>query len=110
MAASVKRLYNDTCQVCGTRLVNAAGAYSEGAHIRPLGVPHNGPDTLDNILCLCPNCHALFDGHALTVQPDGTVLQLGESIGKLTVIPEHGLDFKQLAYQHEISTAPSRQI
>jgi hypothetical protein len=33
----------------------------EAAHIRPLGAPHNGPDTLDNTLCLCPNHHVLFD-------------------------------------------------
>jgi putative restriction endonuclease len=107
VAASVKRLYDNTCQICGTRLLTAAGPYSEGAHIRPLGVPHNGPDTLENILCLCPNCHALFDGHALTVQPDGTVLRLGESIGNLTVAAEHRLNFGHLAYQLEISSAKS---
>ena len=33
----------------------------EAAHIRPLGAPHNGPDTLDNTLCLCPNHHVPFD-------------------------------------------------
>jgi putative restriction endonuclease len=107
VAASVKRLYDNTCQICGTRLLTAAGPYSEGAHIRPLGVPHNGPDTLENILCLCPNCHALFDGHALTVHPDGTVLRLGESIGELTVAAEHRLNFEHLAYQLEISRAKS---
>jgi predicted restriction endonuclease len=66
---AIKRLYDNTCQICRTRLVTASGPYSEGAHIRPLGIPHNGPDTLENILCLCPNCHALFDGHALTELP-----------------------------------------
>jgi hypothetical protein len=33
----------------------------EAAHIRPLGAPHNGPDTWDNTLCLCPNHHVPFD-------------------------------------------------
>ncbi|WP_427136632.1 YDG/SRA domain-containing protein [Pseudarthrobacter sp. S9] len=107
VAASVKRLYDNTCQICGIRLLTAAGPYSEGAHIRPLGVPHKGPDTLENILCLCPNCHALFDGHALTVQPDRTVLKLGEPIGKLTIAAEHRLNFEHLAYQLEISRAKS---
>jgi putative restriction endonuclease len=107
VAASVKRLYENTCQICRTRLLTAAGPYSEGARIRPLGVPHNGPDTLENILCLFPNCHALFDGHALTVQPDGTVLRLGEPVGELTVAAEHRLNFGHLAYQLEISRAKS---
>jgi putative restriction endonuclease len=103
VAASVKRLYDNTCQICRTRLVTAAGPYSEGAHIRPLGIPHNGPDTLDNLLCLCPNCHALFDGHALTVLPDHTILKLGEPTGTLTVTAEHRLNDDHLAYQREIS-------
>jgi putative restriction endonuclease len=107
VTASVKRLYDNTCQICGIRLVTAAGPYSEGAHIRPLGIPHNGPDTLENILCLCPNCHVLFDGHALTVQPDRTVLKLGEPTGKLTIAVQHRLNFEQLVYQMEISTSES---
>lgn len=109
VAASVKRLYDNTCQICKTRLLTAAGPYSEGAHIRPLGVPHNGPDTLENILCLCPNCHVLFDGHALTVHPDRTVLKLGEPTGKLTITAAHRLNFEHLAYQLEISRAKSNR-
>jgi putative restriction endonuclease len=109
VAASVKRLYDNTCQICKTRLLTAAGPYSEGAHIRPLGVPHNGPDTLENILCLCPNCHALFDGHALTVHPDRTVLKLGQPAGKLTIAAAHRLNFEHLAYQLEISRAKSNR-
>ncbi|MBE3142597.1 MAG: HNH endonuclease, partial [Planctomycetes bacterium] len=30
-------------------------------HIKPLGSPHYGRDRRDNILCLCPNCHAKLD-------------------------------------------------
>jgi putative restriction endonuclease len=104
VAASIKRLYDNTCQICSIRLVTSAGPYSEGAHIRPLGVPHNGPDTLDNILCLCPNCHTLLDGHALTIRPDGTVLNLGKPIGKLVVAKSHGLNFEHVGYQEQISS------
>ncbi len=107
VAASVKRLYDNSCQICSTRLVTAAGPYSEGAHIRPLGIPHNGPDTMENILCLCPNCHTLFDGHALTIQSDGTVVNLGEPFGTLMVDPEHRLNADHIAYQKKISTAKS---
>ncbi|WP_406603762.1 HNH endonuclease [Neolewinella aquimaris] len=27
----------------------------------PLGAPHNGPEDLSNLLCLCPNYHVKFD-------------------------------------------------
>lgn len=108
VAASVKRLYNDTCQICGTRLRTPAGPYSEGAHIRPLGIPHNGPDTLANILCLCPNCHKLLDGHALTLCPDGTVLYMGEVHGQLTISSTHQLDQEHLMYHQQISASPSQ--
>lgn len=105
---SVKKLYDNTCQICDTKLVTAAGPYSEGAHIRPLGIPHNGPDTLDNVLCLCPNCHVLFDGHALTVRQDGIVLKMGEPAGKLRIAPDHQINFGHFAYQQQISTGVSR--
>lgn len=105
VAVSVKRIYDNTCQICSTRLMTAAGPYSEGVYIRPLGVPHNGPDTLENILCLCPNCHVLFDGHALTIRPDGTVLKLGETVGQLTVARVHRPNFDHLAYHQAISSS-----
>jgi putative restriction endonuclease len=60
-ARRIKELYDYTCQMCDTRLEGLAGPYAEAAHIRPLGAPHDGPDTPDNILCLCPNHHVLFD-------------------------------------------------
>lgn len=51
----------------------AAGPYAEGAHIRGLGRPHNGPDDETNMLCLCPNDHFLFDAGAIYVDADGSV-------------------------------------
>lgn len=57
----VKALYDFRCQVCGLRLETAAGPYAEGGHLRPVGRPHNGPDTVDNVLCLCPNDHVRLD-------------------------------------------------
>ena len=107
VAASVKRLYGNKCQMCGTQLKTAAGAYAEAAHIRPLGIPHNGPDVLSNLLCLCPNCHTEFDGHAVAVDGEGRVYRFGHQIGELHVRPEHELDFSQLAYHQEISRSRS---
>ncbi|WP_347878454.1 YDG/SRA domain-containing protein [Streptomyces subrutilus] len=67
VVSEVKRMYNNTCQVCSLRLVVSleGEAYSEGAHIQAVGTPHFGADRIENVLCLCPNCHALFDRGAL---------------------------------------------
>ncbi|MFC6065179.1 YDG/SRA domain-containing protein [Streptomyces ochraceiscleroticus] len=72
----VKELYDNTCQICGTRLVISptGGAYSEAAHIQAMGKPHNGPDKVWNVLCLCPNCHTLFDRGALQLTDDLDVI------------------------------------
>lgn len=70
VAESVKRLHDYRCQVCGERLDTAAGSYAEAAHIRPLGRPHNGPDVAENVLCLCPNHHVLFDQFGLAIADD----------------------------------------
>lgn len=70
MARELKAHYDYRCQVCGMRLTTPAGPYAEAAHIRPLGRPHNGPDTFDNLLCLCPNHHVLFDHGAFSLTDD----------------------------------------
>jgi putative restriction endonuclease len=76
----VKDRHGNRCQVCGVVLSVPGGSYSEAAHVRPLGAPHYGPDTVDNVLCLCPNDHVLFDRGAIwidddmRVQPNGTPL------------------------------------
>jgi putative restriction endonuclease len=62
LSRHVKAIYEDRCQICQTRIPGLGGRrYSEGAHVKPLGNPHLGPDTLDNILCLCPNHHVQLD-------------------------------------------------
>lgn len=58
----IKKLYNNTCQICGLQLnVGKDKYYSEVHHIIPLGKPHNGKDSLDNMICVCPNCHVQLD-------------------------------------------------
>lgn len=94
----VKALHGSRCQVCGERLATPAGFYAEAAHIRPLGAPHHGPDVLGNVLCLCPNHHALFDFGSFSVAPDYTLLGLP---GHLRVHPPHQPDPAQLAYHQQ---------
>lgn len=63
--AWIKHIYQDRCQICGTVIRLSDATYSEGAHIQGLGFPHNGPDIVENMLCLCPNCHVRFDKGAV---------------------------------------------
>jgi hypothetical protein len=66
----VKDLYENRCQVCGERLEILPGKfYAEAHHLQPIGGEHKGPDVKDNILCLCPNHHALFDYFAIFLDP-----------------------------------------
>jgi hypothetical protein len=62
LSRRVKELHGYKCQICGRTIQLPDGThYAEGHHIQPLGAPHNGPDILANILCLCPNHHAELD-------------------------------------------------
>lgn len=91
----VKELYDYHCQVCEIRLEGSAGPYAEAAHIRPLGAPHNGPDTLDNLLCLCPNHHVLFDYGGFAIAHDFSLVGLE---GKLMRKAEHQLNLDYILY------------
>ncbi len=93
LALTVKQMYRYSCQMCGLRLSTPAGPYAEAAHVLPLGRPHNGPDELANMLCLCPNHHVLFDYGAVGVEDDLSLIGLP---GRLRVSGKHGLNEEYL--------------
>ncbi|WP_407493823.1 YDG/SRA domain-containing protein [Pseudooceanicola sp. MF1-13] len=99
LGRKVKELHDYTCQVCGFRLDCAGGAYAEAAHIRPLGAPHNGPDELANLLCLCPNHHILLDRGALSTGDD---LRVSNTGNPLRLVRKHLLSLEHLRYQRSI--------
>lgn len=107
----VKAIHDYTCQICRTQIETLTGPYAEAAHIRPLGRPHNGPDTESNVLCLCPNCHVQFDRLALYVEPDGGIHRTlsGERIGMLRSVPAHHVDPAQLTYQKALCRPDGNQ-
>ncbi len=98
MARQVKVRYDYRCQMCGTRLEGSAGPYAEGAHIRPLGRPHNGPDEVDNIICLCTNHHVLFDHGGVAINDDLTLIGIG---GQLEEARWHKINREHLRYHRE---------
>jgi len=70
LARDVKVANEFCCQICGEQLVLKDGSpYAEAHHIKPLGGEHNGPDVRENILCVCPNHHALLDYGAIKLDP-----------------------------------------
>ena len=91
----VKNLYNHTCQITGVRLETPSGPYAEACHIRPVGRPHNGPDVVENVLCLSPNMHVLFDFGAITLSDD---FNLSGMDGDLTLHPNHNLSLESIRY------------
>jgi putative restriction endonuclease len=97
-ARRIKALYDYRCQMCGVRLEGLAGPYAEAAHIRPLGAPHHGPDTPDNILCLCPNHHVLLDHGGVGISEDLSLIGVE---GRLTVHPQHQISEEHLRYRRE---------
>lgn len=98
VAERVKDLHGHRCQVCGIRIETAAGPYAEAAHIRPLGPPHDGPDEMENILCLCPNHHVLFDQHGFAIAEDLSLIGLE---GRLRTHPRHPLHPAHLRYHRQ---------
>jgi putative restriction endonuclease len=97
-ARQIKDLYDYRCQMCRTRLEGLAGPYAEAAHVRPLGAPHHGPDTPDNLICLCPNHHVLFDHGGVGISED---LSLIGAEGRLHLDPQHQISEEHLRYHRE---------
>lgn len=88
----IKSIYQDICQVCGVGIEIPGGRkYSEVHHIRPLGKPHDGPDETQNMLCVCPNCHARLDYGAIQLRT--------QALKKLD--PAHKLSKNHLTYHNE---------
>jgi putative restriction endonuclease len=105
MANVVKALHNHTCQVCGQCLVLPGGAaYAEGAHIRPLGTPHNGPDVKENVLCLCPNDHVRFDHGAIYLTNKLVVIDgnAGVEVAPLRPAKGHQIDIQHVAFHRRL--------
>jgi putative restriction endonuclease len=99
----VKEMHGYVCQMCGEMIAIASGAYAEGAHIRPLGRPHDGPDVEANVLCLCPNDHVRFEFGTYVIGDDLVVTDrvTGRTIGALRTVAGHRIDTAHVAYHRE---------
>ncbi|GAA3499263.1 hypothetical protein GCM10019016_063670 [Streptomyces prasinosporus] len=111
LARRVKELEDNRCQICGTALRHLNRPYSQAAHVRGLGSPHHGPDELQNLLCLCPNCHVLFDGLEIYVDSDGLVRGTRDDRDPrpLRRAPGHPVDEAHIAYHRTLCTLTVRK-
>ena len=100
LANNIKLLYKFECQVCAQAIPTKKGFYAEGAHIKPLGRPHLGDDSADNLLCLCPNHHVMFDKGSFSISDDFGLL--GSIQGVLRLEKDHLINHENLAYHRKI--------
>jgi putative restriction endonuclease len=98
LSRQIKELYDYTCQVCQTQILAQGVKYAEGAHIKPLGKPHNGKDLSGNIICLCPNHHVMLDKGVFSIREDLALIGMD---GELNIHKEHQLDFDCLEYHYK---------
>jgi hypothetical protein len=90
LAADIKRLHEYRCQICGERIALPDGRfYAEAHHIRPLGSPHDGPDSEENILCVCPNHHVALDYGCFRIEK-----------AKLRTCPDHTISDEHIDYHN----------
>lgn len=90
LARRVKKLHGNRCQLCGLTLLLFGGEnYAEAHHIKPLGSVHQGPDVFENIICVCPNCHAQLDYGAIEL-----------NTATLHFIPEHSIGNEYISYHN----------
>jgi|TARA_B100000123_G_scaffold271595_1_gene251858 putative restriction endonuclease len=102
--ARIKLIYKHTCQVCQKILHTPDGnPISIGAHIKPLGRPANGPDILENMLCLCPNHHDQFDRYSFYIDPNDYSIKGLDSFlpNKIKIDNRHKIDKSFLKFHYE---------
>lgn len=98
VSKEIKELYNYECQICGIIIEINGVRYAEAAHIKPLGKPHNGEDTTENLICLCPNHHVMFDIGAIGIDEDFNGIGFS---GKLKINNTHSIVIKNIQYHRE---------
>jgi hypothetical protein len=107
----LKALYNDACAFCGKQVVVGVFPdryYSEAAHIKPVGAPHNGPDRTDNMLILCPEHHLQFDRGILRIRHRGGAFVVvskvrGDAVDNSTIafLAPHVIDPAYVDWHHQ---------
>lgn len=98
----VKEIYDSRCQFCSGVLESPKGRIAEAAHIWE--VKDGGPDSVENLLCLCPNCHSQFDAGTWALhQIDDHLVSidvLTREIRKFNKDDRHQINFRNVRYRN----------
>lgn len=103
LSEQIKKMYDYKCQICNIYLKTPFGGIAIGAHIKGLGKPHNGPDIIENMICLCPNHHEQFDDFGFYIDPktyEIKGLQKYEGI-KINFNKKHSINKEFLEYHYK---------
>lgn len=85
LARKLKLMHKNKCQICSLTLNIKDSTYSEAHHIIPLGSPHHGPDTPENIIVVCPNCHVQLDYFSIELSSENITSISGHTIGPSSI-------------------------
>jgi 5-methylcytosine-specific restriction protein A len=93
----VKYLHAYKCQLCGETIRLPDGQfYAEAHHLQPLGGLHNGPDVVENVICVCPKHHVLLDYGVISLKRS-----------QLQMIPGHEINDAYIAYHNSHRVKPT---
>jgi len=103
LSENIKEIHEYKCQVCNVYLKTPYGGIAIGAHIKGLGKPHNGPDVIENMICLCPNHHEQFDDHGFYIDSETYEIKGLEGYDgkKITLNKKHNIEKSFLKYHLE---------
>ncbi|KAB2347734.1 hypothetical protein F8566_17635 [Actinomadura rudentiformis] len=107
VAAKVAKAHGYVCQIgeCGTVIETPAGfQITPTTHLKPITIPHKGPDIEANVLCVCPNHRIQLDLGVITIEDDLQVIDEihGVPIGELHVSPGHKVGLEFIRYHREL--------
>ena len=82
LSRAIKALHVHECQLCQAIIeLPGGGRYAEAHHLKPLGGEHRGPDRSENIMCVCPTCHAKLDYGVIPLRRSDIHAAVGHTIG-----------------------------
>jgi len=109
LARQIKLLHKNKCQICGESISLPNGEfYSEAHHIQPLGNPHKGPDTPDNIIILCPNHHVMLDYGVIPIDLSQVNLHQKHKIGHTFIAYHNEVIMKSANKSFKADALPAR--
>ncbi|MFI0449235.1 YDG/SRA domain-containing protein [Actinomadura sp. 6N118] len=105
ISAKVSKAHNYACQICGVVIESPAGfQITPTTHLKPLTVPHKGPDIPENVLCLCPNHRVELDLGVITIEDDLQVINEIHvvPVGVVDVNSKHKVGLEYIRYHREL--------